>query len=258
MFEPLLQSNANFISSEDDVRRLFRASKNVVNEKRSNGIFRLFLIIFIVLGLAFIAINAPAFLLKSKFILKNDILNNQISPISTPQIPLPGQSAGAIVKVDENSNVSNNHIVIERIGVDAPINWSVEDNNDIIMKSLVSGVSHLANTSKPGEKGNVFIVGHSSNYSFAKGDYKTVFALLPDLVIGDKINIKYNNTLYTYKVTKKSVVSPNDVTVKEVGATPKLTLMTCVPLGTSLKRQIIVAEPADNKGFIAPQLPQVK
>jgi LPXTG-site transpeptidase (sortase) family protein len=258
MFEPLIQSNLQYITSEEDVRR-FIYSAQTPTKVSLNPIFRSILIGFIILGVAFIGINAPAFLTKSKFIVINDILSSQSKPISTPQIPLPGQNFANSAAISQPKlNIANNHIVIERIGLNAPINWGIEDNNDVIMKSLESGVSQLNNSVKPGEKGNIFIVGHSSNYVFAKGSYKAVFSLLPELVIGDKIAINYNNTIFNYTVTDKMTVSPNNISVKEKGDTAKLSLMTCVPLGTSLKRLVIIATPTDSNGTLSPQLPLVR
>jgi sortase (surface protein transpeptidase) len=53
-------------------------------------------------------------------------------------------------------------------------------------------------------------------------------------------------------------VSPNNISVKEKGDTAKLSLMTCVPLGTSLKRLVIIATPTNSNGTLSPQLPLVR
>ncbi|MEI6729139.1 MAG: sortase [bacterium] len=52
------------------------------------------------------------------------------------------------------------------------------DTNDTkspVQQKLIQGVVHLAYTPQPGELGNCYIVGHSSNYSFIQSPYNTVF-----------------------------------------------------------------------------------
>jgi Sortase domain len=44
-----------------------------------------------------------------------------------------------------------------------------------VQKKLKDGIVHLGSTIQPGEIGNSYIVGHSSNYSFVKSDYNTIF-----------------------------------------------------------------------------------
>ena len=44
-----------------------------------------------------------------------------------------------------------------------------------VQQKLINGIVHLGNTVQPGEVGNSYIVGHSSNYSYVKSDYNYVF-----------------------------------------------------------------------------------
>jgi LPXTG-site transpeptidase (sortase) family protein len=134
----------------------------------------------------------------------------------------------------------SNILTINKISVNAPINWNIKE--DDILESLKSGVSHYQGTSLPGGGGNVFIVGHSSNYFWIKSDYNKIFALLDKLDKGDRITISYNQKLFTYSVIEKKVISPDQVAV--LNSTPKevLTLMTCWPVGTNLNRLIIQSE----------------
>lgn len=44
-----------------------------------------------------------------------------------------------------------------------------------IQKLLVGGIVHLPFSPEPGEIGNSYIIGHSSNYSFIKSSYNTIF-----------------------------------------------------------------------------------
>lgn len=104
-------------------------------------------------------------------------------------------------------------------------------------------LSHFPGTALPGEVGNVFITGHSVLPQFAKPeDYNTIFTKLPDLDVGDIVDIDFEENKYRYVVQYKKVVNPKDLSVlKPISRGAKnLTLMTCVPPGTSLKRMVVV------------------
>uniref|UniRef100_A0A7C4QXR3 Class D sortase n=1 Tax=candidate division CPR3 bacterium TaxID=2268181 RepID=A0A7C4QXR3_UNCC3 len=136
----------------------------------------------------------------------------------------------------------DNTLFIPKIGVQAPIIYSSSRNQDDINKLLLEGVVHYNQTSFPGEKGNVFITGHSSYYWWSDGKYNTVFSILDKLVSGDVIYINYKNKRYTYQVYDMKVVLPNDISVLEKGNDFNLTLMTCTPVGTNYKRLIVKAK----------------
>ena len=116
------------------------------------------------------------------------------------------------------------------------------------MQELEKGVVRYPGTSKPGETGNAFIFGHSSNYPWMKGEYNSVFALLDQLSFGDEIIVYYNQKKFTYIIREKKVVKPGNVKVLERDETKKeLSLMTCWPIGTTLNRLIIFAELQETK-----------
>lgn len=99
-------------------------------------------------------------------------------------------------------------------------------------------------TAKPGEVGNAFIFGHSSNYPWVQSKYNDVFALLDTLENGDEIIVYYNQKKFVYKVTDRAKVKPGD-TKTLLSRDPKkkeISLMTCWPIGTTLERLIIFGE----------------
>ncbi len=98
-------------------------------------------------------------------------------------------------------------------------------------------------TAIPGEVGNAFITGHSVLPQFNDPkNYRTIFTDLPSLEIGDTVYAKVDGKTYQYLVQYKKVVDPNDTSVLAPIAkgAKTLTLMTCVPPGTSFKRLIVV------------------
>ena len=105
----------------------------------------------------------------------------------------------------------------------------------------------LPGTALPGEKGNVFIAGHSNYWQlFGTGDtrYLTIFKNLNTLEKGDKISVTAQGQTFHYRVTGMKIVDPKDVSVinppDDRGR--YISLMTCVPPGTFMKRLIILGE----------------
>lgn len=104
-------------------------------------------------------------------------------------------------------------------------------------------LSHFPKTALPGEVGNAFITGHSVLPRFADPkNYNAIFTKLPDLEIGDKIDVEMGGKNYQYIVEYSKVVNPKDLSVlSPISDNGKnLTLMTCVPPGTSIKRLVVV------------------
>jgi len=114
--------------------------------------------------------------------------------------------------------------------------------------NFYENLSHFPGTALPGEVGNAFITGHSVLPQFTDPEnYRTIFSKLPELEVGDVINIESEGASYKYIVQYKKIVSPKDISVlKPISKGAKnLTLMTCVPPGTSIKRMVVVAALAD-------------
>jgi LPXTG-site transpeptidase (sortase) family protein len=147
---------------------------------------------------------------------------------------------------------TDNRIVIPKLGKSVPLvnmtdehiigeNWSELERQ--IQDGLRKGVVHYPGTAKPGETGNVFITGHSSYYPWDPGKFKDVFALLGQLELNDEFYVYYNQRKYAYRINDKFEVNPDNVNVLQQPHDKKIaTLMTCTPVGTTLRRLIIKAE----------------
>lgn len=146
----------------------------------------------------------------------------------------------------------DNRIVIPRIGRDVPIvevgtenliknDWNALEED--IQTKLKEGVVRYPGTAIPGNGGNTFLTGHSSFYLWDDGRFKDVFALLPDMQVGDKIYLYYDQKRFVYEVTETKEVKPDEIDVLKQTDHEQLTLMTCVPLGTNLRRFIVIAKP---------------
>ena len=157
--------------------------------------------------------------------------------------PTPTVSNQPVATVFDQPVENNYSLVIDKIGVSAPIIINVDGNDkEAYNKALEGGVAHLLGSALPGKVGNVFIFGHSSYYAWKPGDYKEIFKKLNDLDVGDQIIINSNLSSYIYKVSDKQVVGTNDVSVANQNFNEKkLTLMTCWPIGSTDKRLVVIA-----------------
>ena len=144
-----------------------------------------------------------------------------------------------------------NRIIIPRLGKNIPLvdvehdaDAKFGEMQDVFMEELKKWVVRYPGTARPGEVGNAFIFGHSSNYPWIASEYNDVFALVDTLIDGDKIIVYYNQHKYTYRITDRATVRPGDTRVLSSRDPNKkeLSIMTCWPIGTTLERYIIFAE----------------
>lgn len=135
-------------------------------------------------------------------------------------------------------------IVIPKINANAKVVKNVDPfNSKIYQKALTQGVAHASNTATPDISGNIFIFAHSAGNWYQANQYNAVFYLLNKLIKDDQIILYYQNKKYTYLVKEVKFVSGSDIQyLKGSFGQHQLTLMTCWPPGTTLKRLLIIAE----------------
>ena len=149
----------------------------------------------------------------------------------------------AVVAVDVK--ITPNTLIIDSLGIQAPIQYATATNETAYQAALINGVVHYPGTANPGELGNCYIFGHSSDFIWSKGHYKNIFAILPQIKIGaDVIVSGRQGNEFIYIVTDSHEVSANDVSVLSQQNYQKklLTLQTSYPVGTALARWVVVAE----------------
>ncbi|MEK7086044.1 MAG: class D sortase, partial [Patescibacteria group bacterium] len=181
-------------------------------------------------------------------------------PISQPNIEVSGDPViqkKQIPPLDMEIVPYDDRLIIPRINQNLPIvkvsseslikrDWDTLEKD--MQEALKDGVVHYPGTSLPGQTGNVVITGHSSYFPWDPGRFKDVFALLHDVVEGDKIVIFYNQDKYIYEVDSIKVVLPEDIEVLKQTTDDRLTLITCTPVGTNLKRLIVSAKLISKNG----------
>ncbi len=143
---------------------------------------------------------------------------------------------------------TNFGIVIPKIGANAKVIDNINPFNEREYQiALTKGVAHARNTSYPGRAGNTFIFAHSSANWYEANRYNSVFYLLTKLETGDQIFLYYQGKKYVYTVTDKRIVDATAVGYLQKGTgNSTVTLMTCWPPGTTLKRLIVSAKITPN------------
>lgn len=152
---------------------------------------------------------------------------------------LQKENVGVLIPSDPNFS-----IVIPKIAANSPVIPNINPaDRDEYLEALQKGVAHAEGTAFPGEGGHIYLFAHSTDYIWNVGTYNAVFYLLYKLEVGDEVDLFYKGQRFVYKVTGKEIIDPDQVeyitrkTDKEF-----LTLQTCWPPGTTLKRQLIFAE----------------
>jgi len=173
------------------------------------------------------------------------LLGLQEKPSLTASLPFVADRTPSELEkllVAERVIPQDDRIIIPQISVDAPVIYSQSSDNAALMEDLKKGVIHYPGTAYPGQKGNVFITGHSSYYWWSGGKYNRIFANLDKLENGDLVYLYRNGEEYIYQVYDSFVVKPQQVEILATTAEPTLTLMTCTPLGTNLRRLVVRAQ----------------
>ena len=137
-------------------------------------------------------------------------------------------------KQDKNQNALSYMLSIPSLGVyDATVSTVDYD----LAKHLVN----YPGTQIPPRNGNSVVFGHSTlPQLFNPKDYKTIFATLYKIKVGNEIFVKSSGVLYKYRVYSIIVVDPQDTSIFSQSYDDSyLTLVTCTPPGTTWKRLIV-------------------
>jgi len=145
-----------------------------------------------------------------------------------------------------NSSFSSSNQVSYTISIPALKikNAVVNIGGQDLKKSLVQ----YPQTALPGQLGNGVIFGHSVlSQFFNPKSYLTIFATLYRLQQGDEIYINYDNIQYKYLVEEMFEVQPSNLSILEQRFDGKyISLVTCSPPGTTIRRLVVRARIADN------------
>lgn len=172
-------------------------------------------------------IHAPSFLTNLP---TQEEIQSLIPTIISPVIQLIPPEA-------ENANI----LEIPQFNIKAPILRVETPDSGIIYKTLKQGVVLYPGSDIPG-KGYSIIIGHSSQYPWDSGRYKSVFSLLNQLGQGDKIYVFWNQKPLVFEVRDKKIFLPwpkgteSTETIFPPSDEITLVLQSCWPVGVASKR----------------------
>lgn len=172
-----------------------------------------------------------------------------------PSLPTAGDADGSLSAFMPPVGPPMDMIIIPSLNLRAPIvspstnsllreDWKQLETD--IQEALEQGVVHYPGTAEPGQAGNFFLTGHSSYFPWAEGEYKSIFARLGELSVGDEYWIYHGGDKHRYVIDSKKEIVPGDVAVLDQPINKRIsTLMTCTPVGTTLRRLILTAQEVD-------------
>lgn len=209
---------------------------------------RLYTLIFVSIGALFTIsqVILPFYLIETQNT-NNKAVENSVLGASTGFKEVNFKELNSEVKTPSEIKIRENlpkffSIKVPKINIEDGV---IETNSYTMNPEKYIG--HYAGTALPGEVGNVFLYGHSvMPFFFNPSNYKTIFSNLHKLEDGDLIEVTFSGKTYKYKVFEKEILDPENVKPLET-LNPSylnektLSLMTCTPPGTSLKRLIVGA-----------------
>ncbi|KKU14522.1 MAG: Sortase family protein [Microgenomates group bacterium GW2011_GWC2_45_8] len=126
---------------------------------------------------------------------------------------------------------------IPKLSIDRAV---VRSDHTDLKQSLIQ----YPGTAMPGDLGNTVIFGHSVLPQFFNPqNYLTIFSTLHRLGVGDTMEIASDGASYTYRIVDMYETTPDDLSpLAQTYGGRYLTLITCTPPGTYLRRLIIRAQ----------------
>lgn len=154
-------------------------------------------------------------------------------------------------RVDEKQYAATyqNFIYIPKIEAAAPIIKDISPwDEEQYLIALDQGVAQASGFATPEQSGLIFLFAHSSTDPWKLTRENTAFFRLNTLIPGDGIKIYWNGKTHYYKVFSSKEVWPDqteDLKTQVQAGDQLLILQTCVPIGTTLKRLLVLARPVE-------------
>lgn len=211
-------------------------------KKYRNKLFTIFAVLFILIGVVFIAYPFVEIQMDKKSISKNiDEWDKQKAKIIESNKDNKEKNINGIKEDKENETNSNKNknYTIKLDGKEI-IGKIIEPNTNkqipIIMgatkENLLGGATLYDNGVYPGDNGTAVILGHR----------ETTFGFLKNIKKSDIIEVQTLNNLYKFKVKKTYITTPEDESILAQEKGPSMTLVTCYPfryVGSSPERFIV-------------------
>lgn len=154
--------------------------------------------------------------------------------VKATSLVVPGLEA---TKIEAPEQIGDSQIIIPEIGV----NVAIASGNQTVLKT---GAWHrFPERGDPVKGGNFIVSGHRfiMGWTPQRTKEQSYFYNLDKLDVDDTVLIDWNKTRYTYKITKKYTVKPNQIEIEAPSDEAKLTLYTCTLNGSNDGRVVFEA-----------------
>jgi LPXTG-site transpeptidase (sortase) family protein len=164
--------------------------------------------------------------------------------------PLPQGSGTSFSNMPQHGNTVEQipaaqpeRIIIRSVGMDVPVLNPESTSISMLDNALLSGTVRYPTSALLGQKGNVFIFGHTSHLPVVRNQMYKAFNELPNVKVGNTISLHGGGREYIYRVTSVRHVDAGEELV-DLSPTQgrKLTLSTCDTFGAKSARWVVDAE----------------
>lgn len=136
-------------------------------------------------------------------------------------------------------SVSSNRLIINKIGVNAPIVESASAES-----GLAKGAWRVPQGSTPDKGGNTVITGHRFKYLPPNN---LTFYLFDKLELGDIAVVIWEKNEYYYRIKEIKIVPATELSIQAPSKEPIITMFTCHPIYSTANRLVVVAELIEKK-----------
>ncbi len=165
-----------------------------------------------------------------------------------PKLDTETDSSGVVLAEEEvmpvqinTENAIPRRIIIERLGVDAPIENPESRNIEALDAALLEGVVRYPGSGDLEDISNMFLFGHSTGFRVVQNEAFKAFNGLKEAREGDLIRVQSDTKEYVYRVTEVSLVDASEALVSLSSSEKKLTLTTCNSFGAKEERYVVEA-----------------
>ena len=166
-----------------------------------------------------------------------NFLGDKENPMGTTE-----KSSLPLLTAQQKPNPKDQILFIPKLGIWSPIVYGQSSNEVQLQLDLLKGIVHLPGTVMPGEVGNAYLVGSSSNHSWVTSAYNQVFADLEKLEAGDNVAVIDQSGQIIFEVTTIIIVPASDSTVTNQQTNGKRLLSLQAYSPTMEQRYVVVAE----------------
>tara|TARA_Y100001958_G_C21165373_1_gene498335 strand:+ start:555 stop:1136 length:582 start_codon:yes stop_codon:yes gene_type:complete len=132
-------------------------------------------------------------------------------------------------------------IEIPKVAVDASIVAPDDTDIHILNEALTLGAVHYPGSGTPGS-GNMFLFGHSSNWTYVRNEAYKTFNNIENLQKGDVVYVYTDTHKYIYRVLSVRLAKDSEITVEFDDSQDMLTLSTCNTFGEKEERFVVEAD----------------